>query len=76
MFGFGLKAKTERVLSDIFFYSVAPSMRPVFNGLVSQGKSMGQNEFSIAFYYGMDAPQARPVFLSVDGSEFETNNPA
>ena len=53
MFGFGLKAKTERVLSDIFFYSVAPSMRPVFNGLVSQGKGMGQNEFSIAFYYMM-----------------------
>jgi len=32
--------------------------------------------FSIAFYYGMDAPQARPVFISVDVSEFETNNPA
>ncbi|MDB0059011.1 hypothetical protein N9F35_02270, partial [Gammaproteobacteria bacterium] len=53
MFGFGLKAKTETVLSDIFFYSVAPSMRPVFNGLVTQGKGMGQNEYSIAFYYMM-----------------------
>lgn len=53
MFGFGLKAKTERVLSDVFFHTVAPSMRPIFNGIVAQGKGSGQNEYSIAFLFMM-----------------------
>lgn len=53
MFGFGLKAKTERVLSDVFFHSVAPSMRPIFDGIVAQGKGLGQNEYSIAFLFMM-----------------------
>jgi hypothetical protein len=74
MFGFGLKAKTERVLSDIFFYSVAPSMRPVFNGLVSQGKSMGQNEFSIAFYYMMIMMNSLIEPFEVEGMMIDSFN--
>ena len=53
MFGFGLKSKTEKVLLDHFSYPVSNLKRHVFNALVKQGKSMGQNEYSIAIYYMM-----------------------
>jgi len=53
MFGFGLKSKTEKVLLDHFNYPVSDLKRHIFNALVKQGKSMGQNEYSIAIYYMM-----------------------
>jgi len=53
MFGFGLKSKTENVLLDHFNYPVSDMKRPVFNALVKRGKSMGQNEYSIAIFYMM-----------------------
>ncbi|MBT3993664.1 MAG: hypothetical protein HOF02_06400 [Gammaproteobacteria bacterium] len=53
MFGFGLKSKTENVLLDHFNYPVSDMKRHIFNALVKEGKSMGQNEYSIAIFYMM-----------------------
>ena len=53
MFGFGLKAKVERVIEDDFNYLVSDIQRLTFNGLVSQGKAMDQNEYSISIFYMM-----------------------
>ena len=53
MFGFGLKAKTKNVLLDHFNYPVSDHKKYMFDGLVKQGKSMGQNEYSIAIFYMM-----------------------
>ena len=53
VFGFGLKAKIERVIEDDFNYLVSDIQRPTFNALVSEGKAMDQNEYSIAIFYMM-----------------------
>lgn len=53
MLGFGLKAKTKNVLLEYFNYPVSDLKRFMFDGLVKQGKSMGQNEYSIAIFYMM-----------------------
>ena len=53
MLGFGLKAKTKNVLLEHFNYPVSDLKRFMFDGLVKQGKSMGQNEYSIAIFYMM-----------------------
>lgn len=51
MFGFSLKEKAESVIKDIFFYYIEDIHRPTFEAIVQQGKSMNQNEYSIAFFY-------------------------
>lgn len=53
MFGFSLREKTEKVIEELFSYQVAYTYRPAFNEIVRQGKSIGQNEYSIAFMYMM-----------------------
>lgn len=51
MFGLSLKEKTESVISKEFHYVVSDMQRQTFNVLVSQGKSLGENEYSIAIMY-------------------------
>ena len=53
MFGFSLREKAEKVIEELFSYQVAFTYRPAFNEIVRQGKSIGQNEYSIAFMYMM-----------------------
>ena len=51
MFGLSLKEKAEAVINNEFHYVVSDIQRQTFSMLVSQGKSMQQNEYSIAIMY-------------------------
>jgi len=53
MFGFSLKEKSEKIIQELFSYSVAPIHAPVFNNILHHAKTTGQNEYSVAFYYMM-----------------------
>lgn len=51
MFGLSLREKTESVIENEFHYVVSDMQRHVFNMLISEGKAMQQNEYSIAIFY-------------------------
>ena len=51
MFGFGLKAKAEKIVEENLGYFVSPMFRNRFNHIVSLGKSSGKNEYSIAIEF-------------------------
>ena len=51
MFGFGLKAKTEKIIEEDLGYFVSMMFSNRFSHIVSQGKSLGQNEYSIAIEF-------------------------
>jgi len=51
MFGFGLKAKAEKVIEDDLDYFVSQMYRNRFNHIVKQGKSRGYNEYEIAIVF-------------------------
>ena len=51
MFGLSLREKAEAVIEKDFHYLVSDMQRHVFNMLVSEGKAMQQNEYSVAIFY-------------------------
>jgi hypothetical protein len=52
MFGFGgLQSKTEKVLLEIFNYPISIHKKDLFKALCDQGKTLNQNEYSVAFMY-------------------------
>jgi hypothetical protein len=67
MFGLSLKEKAESVIENEFHYLVSDMQRSTFNMLVSNGKSIQQNEYSIAIMYML-------VVMNMISEPFETED--
>ena len=67
MFGLSLKEKTESVIENEFHYVVSDMQRQNFRMLVSEGKSLGQNEYSIAIMYMLGMMNMLAAPFEVEG---------
>ena len=67
MFGLSLKEKTQSVIENEFHYVVSHVQRHNFSMLVSEGKSLGQNEYSIAIMYMLTMMNSIAAPFEVEG---------